>query len=449
MAKQKNIEKYNFLYVLLRKYICLMLSTVFYKKIIIKYDEPLPKNTPIIFAANHQNALMDALLLICSASKQIVFFARADMFKNRFMAKFLMFFKIAPIYRIRDGMESLQLNHHSFSIASSVLASGNCIGIFPEGQHNDAEFLLSLKKGLSRIAFQAEAENNFNLNIHVVPVGISYSDYFKPRKEVVIQFCKAILLSSYHETYLSNPTKAYKNFNSDLSNSIKQKIIHIPDKDDYALIQDIRKLMIEEYKISSYFENIEFSKKLIDKLMLLKLNETEKYKELIDDMRQYKFYINKYSLHDFFGKHKKLQFSSITLLFSLIVLCAPIYALAYLFLFFPFILPFHLVNKYVEDTQFRSSIYFVILSIISVPLLSILYLLIVWSYCKHIMLLFASVLIFILFVIIFKLYRKYWKYFVFLYNYLKLKKRNKKELRAIVAKKEKIIKFLTLKIEKQ
>jgi len=65
------------------------------------------------------------------------------------------------------------------------------------------------------------------------------------------------------------------------------------------------------------------------------------------------------------------------------------------------------------------------------------------------MLLFASVLIFILFVIIFKLYRKYWKYFVFLYNYLKLKKRNKKELGAIVNKKEKIIKFLTLEIEKQ
>ncbi len=447
MAKQKNIEKYNFLYVLLRKYICLMLSTVFYKKIIIKYDEPLPKNTPIIFAANHQNALMDALLLICSASKQIVFFARADMFKNRFMAKFLMFFKIAPIYRIRDGMESLQLNHHSFSIASSVLASGNCIGIFPEGQHNDAEFLLSLKKGLSRIAFQAEAENNFNLNIHVVPIGISYSDYFKPRKEVVIQFCQAILLSSYRKIYLSNPTKAYKNFNSDLSNSIKQKIIHISDKNDYDLIQYFRKLMLEEYKISSYFENIEFSKNLIEKLKESKAKETDKYDKLMQNIKEYKAFLEKNNLSHYGEKIKSLKIYTLIIWFLFFLISFPLYFFVCLLFYLPLMLPFKIVNKRVKDSQFKSSIYFIIISLFTIPMFATLYMFFIWFYTKSFIFLVCSIPIFLLLAIFFKIYRKSWKNFVFLYNILKLRIKDEKELCVIKNLEKTIIDFLTIKTE--
>jgi len=81
-----------------------------HKRIVVKGRHLIPKGKPIIFAPNHQNALMDPLALACTNPYQSVWLARADIFKSKAASRFLIFLKLLPVYRIRDG----QTNHCAF-----------------------------------------------------------------------------------------------------------------------------------------------------------------------------------------------------------------------------------------------------------------------------------------------------------------------------------------------
>ena len=142
----KNIDRPNFRYTFLKSYICFAMTKLFYRRYSVTCDVKIPDNVPVVFAANHQNALMDALVIICATSRQPVFFARADIFKKNLLRKVLTFLKIAPLFRIRDGRETLQQNSESFDLATGILSRNNTIGIFPEGTHSDKEQMISLKK---------------------------------------------------------------------------------------------------------------------------------------------------------------------------------------------------------------------------------------------------------------------------------------------------------------
>ena len=78
-----------------------------HKRVVVTGRHLIPKGKPIIFAANHQNALMDPLALCCTNSLQILWLARADIFKSKAARSFLNYIKMLPIYRIRDGKENL------------------------------------------------------------------------------------------------------------------------------------------------------------------------------------------------------------------------------------------------------------------------------------------------------------------------------------------------------
>src|SRR3989339_643350 len=84
----------------------------FYRKIIVQGKENIPKSTPVMFTPNHQNAAIDPYVLVATASAgQILFLSRADIFAKPLLAKILQLIKILPIFRERDGTDSLQKNN--------------------------------------------------------------------------------------------------------------------------------------------------------------------------------------------------------------------------------------------------------------------------------------------------------------------------------------------------
>ena len=100
MAKD-NIEKYSTRYALFKQAVAFWHDNVFYRKIIVKGAENINPDEHLIFAPNHQNALMDALAVLFTHKGQPVFLARADIFRKKPIAAFLYFIKILPVYRIR------------------------------------------------------------------------------------------------------------------------------------------------------------------------------------------------------------------------------------------------------------------------------------------------------------------------------------------------------------
>lgn len=88
--KEKKIQDFNFFYWFLRYYVDFSLK-LSYRKIKYVGKEKIPQDGAVIFAPNHTNALMDALIILAIDTKPKVFVARADIFKNPTLAKIFTF----------------------------------------------------------------------------------------------------------------------------------------------------------------------------------------------------------------------------------------------------------------------------------------------------------------------------------------------------------------------
>lgn len=202
---------------------------IFYRRVTVTGSEKVPEEGPLIFAANHQNALMDPLAIIVTTNRQPVFLARSDIFKNPVKAKILRFFRIMPVYRISDGIETLQANSEIFSSMGEILRMGGSVGIMPEGTHGKMKRLRPLKKGVFRIAFESEAGTK-NLNVRIVPVGIDFSNHYLFREEISVNFGEPLQVSDYSPLYEENPGKAISRMRDDLSGELSPLMVDIRNR---------------------------------------------------------------------------------------------------------------------------------------------------------------------------------------------------------------------------
>ena len=88
MAKPKKIQDYNRAYAFLRYYVDLVLK-LSYRNIRYVNRERIPQDGAVIYAPNHTNALMDAMVVLGMDHRPKVFVARADIFRNPKIAKIL------------------------------------------------------------------------------------------------------------------------------------------------------------------------------------------------------------------------------------------------------------------------------------------------------------------------------------------------------------------------
>jgi len=164
----------------------------YFKKIKISGLENVPKNVPVIFGANHENAFMDALIITTRLDRLSYYLVRADVFKNAFVKTLFSWFNMLPVYRIRDGFGSIKGNEQIFQSCHNALAKGRALIMFPEGKHDIRRVPRKLTKGISRIALGAANSENTIKELYVVPVGLNYTDHTDFRSSVHIVFGEAI-----------------------------------------------------------------------------------------------------------------------------------------------------------------------------------------------------------------------------------------------------------------
>lgn len=265
---RKNIEKFDLLYEMLRKYVDFWHNHIYYRKVIVYGRENVSYSDHNIFAPNHQNALMDAMAVLCTTKHQPVFLARADIFKKKFVANVLYFLKILPIYRIRDGYSNLKQFDETFDETLRVLRHKNGLVILPEGNHAGFRKLRQLKKGICRIAFQAEEAADFTLDIKIIPVGLEYSHYWFFRQVLTVVYGKPINVSEYYDLYRENQPQALSDLRDRLSAEMKKLMVHIEDEDDYEAIDELRSIVNGKYS-----DNFRFPKLFRDQILIGRLNK--------------------------------------------------------------------------------------------------------------------------------------------------------------------------------
>jgi 1-acyl-sn-glycerol-3-phosphate acyltransferase len=279
---KENIEKYSAGYALLNTVAGFWHNYVFYRRVIVSGRENINPEHHLIFAPNHQNALMDALAVLFTNSGYNVFLARADIFRKKPIAAFLYFLKILPVYRIRDGFSSLKGNDEIFLKTIDVLKNKNGLVILPEGDHAGFRRLRQLKKGICRVAFQSDEATGFNLKIKIIPVGLEYSNYTRYRQVLTVVYGKPIEVSEYYELYKVSPERALNELRSRLSNEMKNNMVHIESEDDYEAIDELRSMINDRYSDDIKNPKIFRDRLLISKLNNLKTSEPSVYKRICE-----------------------------------------------------------------------------------------------------------------------------------------------------------------------
>jgi 1-acyl-sn-glycerol-3-phosphate acyltransferase len=279
MGKQ-DIEKYSPGYALLKLVAGLWHNNVFYRKVIVIGRENINPDHHLIFAPNHQNALMDALAVLFTNSGHNVFLARADIFKKKILASILYFLKILPVYRIRDGYSSLKGNDEIFSKTIDVIRNKNGLVILPEGNHEGFRRLRQLKKGICRVAFQSDEATGNKLNIKLIPVGVEYSHYIRYRQVLTVVYGKPIEVSEFHELYKNNADRALVELKNRLSEGIKKVMVHIESEEDYEAIDELRSIINGKYSDDIKNPKIFRDRSLIEKLNRLKTSDNHIYKKI-------------------------------------------------------------------------------------------------------------------------------------------------------------------------
>lgn len=277
---KNNIEKYSAGYALVKAVAGFWHNKVFYRKIIIIGQENINPEHHLIFAPNHQNALMDALAVLFTNKGHNVFLARADIFKKKSIASILYFFKILPVYRIRDGYSSLKGNDEIFTKTIDVIKNKNGLVILPEGSHEGFRRLRQLKKGICRVAFQSDEAENNNLKIKIIPVGLEYSNYIRYRQVLTVVYGKPIEVLEYHELYKTSPDRALVELKNRLSDELKNLMIHIEPEQDYEAIDELRSIINGKYSDDIKYPKIFRDRVLIENLKNLKESDNMLYRKI-------------------------------------------------------------------------------------------------------------------------------------------------------------------------
>ena len=217
-------------YFLLQWYVYVGLK-FYFKKLIVRGTENIPQG-PVIFAANHQNAFLDALVIATTNQRYDHFLVRADIFKKPFVRWLLGTLNMRPIYRIRDGWQALAQNKETFDYCKGAFLHGDAIIMFPEGSHGEKRRVRPLSKGFTRVAFET-LEQHPELTINIVPIGLNYTAHQNYRSSASIYFGAPIKANDYFKEPLQVESARLR---LDVMESMKKLTMHIENLDQYSEI---------------------------------------------------------------------------------------------------------------------------------------------------------------------------------------------------------------------
>lgn len=239
-----------------------------FKKISVYGKENIPEKGAIIFIGNHQNALIDAILVPTTNSRICHFLTRASAFKIDFVSKILQSLNMIPVFRVRDGFRTIEKNFEVFDQCIEILKLEKAIQIFAEGEHHLQRRIITLKKGFARIIL-GTLQKYPELPIYIVPIGINYDSHLNFPSSTSIYYGKPILANQFVDA--KNPDLKFKKITNEVSNALKYLTLHVEDSANYnEIIVKLEALEVDylnPFEANKLVESLETtsSKKIVKK----------------------------------------------------------------------------------------------------------------------------------------------------------------------------------------
>ncbi len=168
----------------------------YFKSISVTYLEKIPNDKTVLFLSNHQNALLDPLIITIKSKQKNYFLTRAAVFKNPTVAKILNSLQMLPIYRLIDDVDIIQKNKKIFNFCSELLHKKKSIILFPEGSHSLVRRVRPLKKGVTRI-IEETLQKYPETEIVIIPIGVNYQSPLEYGDSCRIYFGNHISTNKY------------------------------------------------------------------------------------------------------------------------------------------------------------------------------------------------------------------------------------------------------------
>lgn len=175
----------------------------FYNDIRITGAEKIPVNGPLLIAVNHQNALVDSLIVGWLVPRRVTMTAKATLADNPFIAVLFRMLNVVSLRRVSDEASKQNglpmdraRNTEAFAEIFRLLERNGALLIFPEGKSHNETGLEPLKTGLARVALQARDACGIT-GLKILPLGLVFEDKGTPGTAVSAHVGSIIEMDSW------------------------------------------------------------------------------------------------------------------------------------------------------------------------------------------------------------------------------------------------------------
>ncbi|HSG81196.1 MAG TPA: 1-acyl-sn-glycerol-3-phosphate acyltransferase [Gemmatimonadota bacterium] len=249
---------------------------------------------PVIIIANHPNSLMDGLMVLKVAGRQVRPLGKAPLFEHPLFGHVLEGLGALPVYRPQDFPGETWRNDNTFAAAVGSLQRGEAVLIFPEGLSHSGVQLARMKTGAARIAFAAEEATNWQLGLRVVPVGLTYHRKHSFRGRVAAAVGRSFEVVSWRESRQRDEWGAVESLTSAMREALEKVTLNLPTEEDQVLIETAEALYAAEKGYTQPRSRERLAPRLprlqrfAEALAWLYVNEPDQYARLTRSMRDYR-----------------------------------------------------------------------------------------------------------------------------------------------------------------
>ena len=235
------------MYFLLRAIGWLGVSVFFRRRLVLGADN-FRFDGPAIVITNHPSTLMDVFNPGTPVRQEMFFLANYGLFKHPVSNWLLTRLFCIPVKRREDVSDGQERNNTSaFKQSFQHLEKNGVLFIAPEGTSWIHRWVREFKTGTARIAFGAENQNNWQLGLKIIPIGLSYNAPHLFRSDVVVHCGEAVELRDWAEAWRQNPEKAVDAFTAELQRRVTNLSIHCRDEAGETFIGRLEAIANNEY----------------------------------------------------------------------------------------------------------------------------------------------------------------------------------------------------------
>lgn len=222
------------------------LIRLFFPVLRVSHGERLQQPGPILIVPNHNNGLLDPMVVRLASGLPVRFLAKSSLFGNPLGRLAMTTFGAIPVYRAQESegadRDRALGNERTFAACRAALGRGEPMALFPEGTSHSEPQLKPFKTGAARIALSTEAEHDFRLGLRVIPAALQFDAKTIFRSSALVSFGEPIEVARYAEAYAADPHEAARALTQAMREGLEAE----------ALTADTRELLEGIARVSGY-----------------------------------------------------------------------------------------------------------------------------------------------------------------------------------------------------